>query len=84
MDAFAEGAVEGVKVVQIPEPDHSVNPGENMRSREGVGCRLVRVADEKRRRLLKVGFVPHSIPGTGSGSLAQITFVYSCFRSHLY
>lgn len=48
-----------------------------MRSREGVGCRLIRAADEKRRRLLKVSFVPDSIPGTGNGSLAQITLVYS-------
>lgn len=76
LDAFAEGTVDGVKVVQIPESDHSVNPGQNMRPMEGVGCRLVRVADEK-RRLLKVTFVPDSIPGTGSGSLTQITLVYS-------
>lgn len=48
-----------------------------MRYREGVGCRLVRVADEKRRRLVKVSFVPDSIPGTGNGSLAQIALVYS-------
>lgn len=68
--------MDGVKVVQIPESDHSVNPGQNMRPMEGVGCRLVRVADEK-RRLLKVTFVPDSIPGTGSGSLTQITLVYS-------
>lgn len=26
---------------------------------------------------MKVSFVPHSIPGTGNGSLAQITLVYS-------
>lgn len=76
VDAFAEGTVDGVKVVQIPESDHSVNPGQNVRPKEGVGCRLVRVADEK-RRLLKVTFVPDSIPGTGSGSLTQITLVYS-------
>lgn len=47
MDEFAEGTVDGVKVVQIPESDHCVNPGGNMKSREGVGCRLVRVADEE-------------------------------------
>ncbi|TRZ24327.1 hypothetical protein HGM15179_002775 [Zosterops borbonicus] len=67
VDAFAEGTVDGVKVVQIPESDHSVNPGQNMRPREGVGCRLVRVADEK-RRLLKVTFVPDSIPGVRNAS----------------
>lgn len=77
MDAFAAGTVDGVKMVQIPESDHSVNPGQNMRSRKGVGCRLVGVADEKRRRLLKVNFVPGSTPGTGNRSLAQITLVYS-------
>ena len=49
-----------------------------MRDREGVGCRLVRVADEKRRRrLVKVSFVPDSILGTGNGSLAHIALVYS-------
>lgn len=74
----------GVKMVQIPESDHSVSPGQNMKSREGVGCRLVRVADEKRRRLLKVNFVPGSTPGTGNGSLAQITLVHSYFCSQLY
>lgn len=48
-----------------------------MRDREGVGCRLVRVADEKRRRLVKVSFVPDSILDTGNGSLAHIALVYS-------
>lgn len=48
-----------------------------MRYREGVGCGLVKVADEKRRRLGKVSFLPDSIPGTGDGSLAQIALVYS-------